>query len=206
MVVRGNYKQRIIYFEGNSLMVNDLNRTFACDYYVPTTVYQNLLAGGAKLSLWCRAQGGRKQSEMNTDVANYITPYLQPNDIIVLWEGTNDLGNGGLSSADAWANVVTYINSIPRGVKLVICTVIARDFVSDAADLMTRIGEYNTLVRNNASTYGYTVCDLGADPMFDDRADCSVTANYDSFDKVHLKSGGNTRVVSLMTTAVQSIL
>lgn len=205
ITTRASFPHRTIFFQGNSLMVNDANWVAAYEFYVPRSVYTNLIASTSRLTCRIHAVGGRRQTTINSDMATQITPYAKQGDIVVLWEGTNDLGQGGLSAADAWNNVVTFLTTLPAGLKVVICTVIARDGSTDAADLMTRIGSYNTLVRNNAATYGYTVCDLGADAMFDARSDCSNATNYAS-DKVHLMTAGNNRVITLMTSAVQSVL
>lgn len=201
----GNYRQRQIIFEGNSLFNHAASTLVVGGQYVTTGVY-NSIAASRVLSYNSYATSGESQAQINALLSTNITPYIKTNDVIVLWEGTNALNVDGLSAAAAFAEVVTYINTvIPYGVKLVIGTVIARDKATDAADLMTRIDAYNVLVRNNAATYGYTVWDIGANTLFDTRADASNGTYYDT-DKVHQITAGKDAEVTSLITHLTSIL
>lgn len=202
-----NYRQIKIFFEGNSLTALAVNSiTIVGGQYVANTAYATVILSKNGVAMTSYAVSGRSQTDINASVSTNITPYVKQNDIIFLWEGTNDLNVNGASSAQAWTNVLTYINSVSSiGVKLIIGTVIARDKIGDAADLMTRIDEYNTLVRDNAIVYNYTVCDLGADPLFDVRADAS-NATYYNGDKVHLATAGQNTIAALISTSIISLI
>jgi hypothetical protein len=203
---RSGSPQRRIIFEGNSLMNYSAEPLFLFGHYIPQTVYNNVRTAHFKLAYTSYAISGRTQTLINASLSTNITPFVKAGDIILIWEGTNDMGVNALSGAAAFANVVTYLNTVaPYGVKVVLCTVIARDMTGDAADLMTRIGDYNTLIRNSASTYGYTVCDLAADTHFDARADAS-DATYYNADKIHQALVGQDLVISLMTTSVNTLI
>lgn len=208
LVSYGQYgipRQRSIIFDGNSLFNNVTNLNVAGGQYVPIRVYANLIS--SNIIAWqCYAKGGRTQTQINADIPNNIAPQVKTRDIIVLWEGTNDLNVNGLSAADAYSNLVTYANTVRAyGVKLVICTVIARDGGSDPGDLMTRIDSYNSLVRANASSICDAICDLAADPLFDTRADASNSTYYLA-DKVHQTTAGQEYVISLINISVNMVL
>jgi lysophospholipase L1-like esterase len=113
----------------------------------------------------------------------------------------------GLTGAQAYANLVTYANTVRAlGIKLVICTVIARDLAGDPADLMnTRIPDYNTLLRANYASISDAFCDLAASPLFDTRADASNTTYYQT-DKLHLTAAGEDAIEALITTAVTPLI
>lgn len=205
MIAYGEKRQRNLIFEGNSL--TDLGQDGGPVYgqYIPLTVYANVRTGRV-LNYRCYSISGRTQTQINASLPTNILPFIKAGDIIVNWEGTNDLFVNSLSAADAYANLVTYSQAVrAMGVKLVICTVIARDFATDPPDLMDRVDAYNVLVRNNASSICEAVCDLGADAMFDTRADTANGTNYKA-DKVHLATAGQNNVITLMTTSINSIL
>jgi hypothetical protein len=202
----GNKIQRKIFFEGNSLFNYDANSTpINQSFYVPQGIY-NGRTYSSGLAYQCYAVGGQQQTTINSNLSVNIIPFIRQGDVIFLWEGTNDLNIGGLTGLQAYNNVLTYANAvIPLGVKLIVGTVLARDKTTDAADLMTRIGDYNTLLRNNAASVGYTVCDFAADTHFDERADAS-NATYYNADKVHLIQAGYDIIISMGITTLNAIL
>lgn len=197
-------RTRKIIFEGNSLSwTTQRNPDGLNEYYIPRAIAA--VAAPTYTPVYFPISG-QTQATINSLMATKVLQYSEKGDIVVLWEGTNDLNVGALSAQAAFDNVVIYAQKVVgRGCKLVICTATARDFAGDAADLMTRIDAYNVLVRNNAATYGYTICDLGADPMFDTRADTANATNY-STDLLHLIKPGQDNVISLLTTAVTPLI
>lgn len=205
MIVQGERGHRNLIFEGNSL--TDLGQDGGPVYgqYVPLTVYANVRTGRV-LNYRCYAISGRTQTQINASLPTNILPFIKAGDVIVNWEGTNDLFVNGLTAQAAYDNLVTYSQAVrAMGVKLMICTVIARDYVSDPADLMDRIDAYNVLVRTNAASICEVVCDLGADAMFNTRADTANGTNYKA-DKVHLATAGQNNVITLMTASLNTIL
>lgn len=207
MITYGKPRHRQIIFEGNSLSNHgpfaeglQLN-----GHYVPINTYAAIL-GATPLTFSSLAVSGRTQTQINAAVATALNPVIRKNDIVVIWEGTNDMAVNVLSGADAYANLVTYSTAVRAlGAKLVIATVIARDYVTDRADLMTDIAAYNTLVRNNQAAICDAMCDLGADPVFDTRADASNSTYYNS-DKIHLSTGGQNKAVTLLSATITTIL
>lgn len=206
IIVNNTFHTRKIIFEGNSLSCETQDGTITGGNYIPISTY-NALKGSSNLSLTTLAVSARTQAMINASQSTLVLPFVYQNDIIVLWEGTNDMGIGGLNATQAWSNVVTYINGLlGKNVKLVICTVIARDAVGDRAGLMdTEIPSYNTLIKDSAATYGYTVCDLAENINFDSRADASNTTYYNA-DKLHLKQAGQDLIITIITNIIITIL
>jgi hypothetical protein len=201
----GTPRQRNLFFEGNSLMNHQINSGGIGGQYVPTSVYNNVKTSYT-LVFNSYAISGRNQTQINASISTNIAPFIKYRDIIILWEGTNDMYTNGLTGQQAYDNLATYVNTVRGyGAIVIVCTVIARDYALDAADLMTRIGDYNTLVRNNASSLGITVCDLAADPLFDARADASNTTYYNA-DKIHQATAGQNAVITLITSTLTTVL
>jgi len=205
MINKGIPRQRNIIFEGNSLFNYMSNAGGLFGFYIPQGVYNNV-KGSYVLAYTSFAISGRNQTQINSSISTNIAPLVKFKDVIIVWEGTNDLYTNGLSGQAAYDNLTTYVNMVRAyGAIVIVCTVIARDGATDSADLMTRIGDYNTLVRNNAGSLGITVCDLAADPLFDTRADAS-NATYYNADKIHQTTAGQDRVITLLSTTTTSVL
>jgi hypothetical protein len=169
-------------------------------YYIPQSVY-NTARSGRVLSYKCFALNGRTQTEINADINTNIIGKTFPDDIIVLWEGTNDMFVNSLSGADAYANLITYARAVKSiGAKLVVSTVIARNWATDPPDMMTRIGDYNTLVRANPQEFS-VICDQAADSHFDNILDTADT-NYYLTDMLHQALGGQNLTISLLGPSV----
>lgn len=196
--------QRNIIFEGNSLFNRQTGGATDGGQYIPVTVYNNVRAT-YPLAYQSRAISGRNQSQINAAITTNIAPFAKRNDVMVIWEGTNDLYTNGVTGQQAYDNLMTYVTTVRGyGAKVVVCTVIARDYALDPADLMDRIAAYNTLIRNNTSNFD-AVCDLAADPVFDTRADASNTTYYNA-DKIHQAQGGQDQVVTLLTATLIALL
>lgn len=199
--------QQQLVFLGNSLLnLAQNSSTVLNGHYVSTGVY-NTVKTGRVLAFTCHAVSGMDQQEMNAILAGTVLPYLNAGDVVVVWEGTNDIAANGLTGQQAFDNLVLCLEALePTGVEVVVCTVIARDFATDDASVMdTHIPAYNVLVRNNAATYGYTLCDLAADAMFDARADCANATNYTA-DKTHLATAGQNNVITLLSATLETVL
>jgi len=199
--------QRKIFFEGNSLMANNPTAPSVGSQPVPMGVYNNAVSAGKILTYTSYALAGRYQQQINADRATNIYPYLQPNDIIVIWEGTNDFQHTS-TPQEAYDNLELYVlDMVDRGAKLMVCTMIARNYVPtpDPPDIMDQVDAYNDLIRANLDIDGVTICDLGADSHFDDLADCNNTTYYLA-DKLHINTTGVSLVISLMNSAIAPML
>jgi hypothetical protein len=204
MITKGIPRQRQIFFEGNSLFARATGGAIDNGHFIPSSVYGGVISGRT-LAYQSLAIAGRTQTQINAAIGTNITPYVRHNDVIVLWEGTNDMYVNDLSGAAAYANLITYRNAVVAlGAKLVVATVIARDYVDDDVDLMDRIDAYNALVMANSSLFE-AVCALHQDAAFNARADAANLTYYNA-DKIHQAQGGQDLVVTLLTPVVEGIL
>lgn len=192
-------------FEGNSLLNYSINFGVPYNFYIGTQVYANLVSNGYKGAYFDSSISSRTQTQINSLMAtNYTDANTNNNRTVLNWEGTNDMGLGGLSSAAAFANLQVFIAHITQYTnKYLICTVIARDHTTDAVDLMDRIDAYNVLVRANYPSSN--VCDLAALSMFDTRAKASDTDYYKT-DKLHLATAGQAIVITEITNKLLTII
>ena len=205
----GLYTQRRIIFEGNSLFaLKSISATPGlADYgghYIDKTIHTNL--GNAPLCFQSNATEAETGTIILNNAPTITVSQLKYNDIVIYWEGTNDMYVNGLTGAQAWANVTAWLTLVKaKAPKIIICTVISRDYSLDPAGLMnTEIPAYNTLVRDNTGL-GYTLCDLAIDPLFGTRADASDVRYYCA-DKLHLITAGQDIAISLITTVAQTLI
>lgn len=198
---------RRIFFCGNSLSVYaDGNVNNA--QYLTQRVYEGIRSyGGGKWAMSSLAVAARTQTQINASMSSDLIPLIGLGDVVVLWELTNDLHANALTGAQAAANVYTFANAVvATGAKLVVVTMITRDYVTDASDLWTRGQTANSLLIANAGTYGYTVADPASDAVFDEKTDAS-NATYYNADKLHLTATGYNLVAdNYIIPAITSII
>ena len=197
---------RRLIFEGNSLFNRYPSPYIQPDgYYIPKRVYALTGARDDQYTFVNFSLSGQTQTLINQELPRRIKR-IQAGDVVVIWEGTNDLFANSLTGAQGFANLLTYIQAVKAvGATVVVCTIIARDAAGDPAGLMdTEIPAYNSLVNSNAVSVGYTVCDLAADARFNARADAS-SADYDA-DKFNLALAGQNYIATLLTTHLAGIL
>lgn len=195
-----------LFIQGNSLLDTGLNHLVNNQKYVTYTLYDNIRANYPSLSLHDYSISGQDQVQINALMTAQFTPQMvRPWDVVVNWEGTNNLSHYPTKTgAQAFADLQTWVSHVSQYTsKIIICTIIARDITGDPADLMTRINDFNVLVRANYS--GNNLCDLAANSNLWPRSAASNTTYYDT-DKLHLVSGGQNLVISLLTTAIQNII
>lgn len=197
---------KTLFFQGNSLFDTNLNHTVNNQKYVTLAIYDSLKAAYPKLAWLDYSISGQDQVQINALISSQFTvKMVKSKDVIVIWEGTNNLAHySSKTGATAFSELQTFVNTVAAYTdKYIVCTTIARDLSGDPVDLMTRIGDYNTLIRANYT--GNHLCDLGADAMFDTRADASVSPPYDT-DKLHLFQSGQTKIINLVLASIRLVL
>lgn len=137
------------------------------------------------------------------DGTTLVDPLLAPNAVLIVWAGTNDLSSrGNLSAAQAYADFQTYISArLNAGWiagSIIVCTVIARG----DQDIATKISTFNNSLVSGASTYGYQVVRLDQDLRMQD----PTNATYYQGDQLHLTTGGESVIESLIEPAIAPIL
>lgn len=197
-------QQQSVFIDGNSLTQKD-GTNADLKYRMPLTLFSTLRTNSKIFAGQYYGVSGKRTSQLITDFPTKIAPYLKPNDIVVLWEITNDIGSGGVTAQQAYDNVVTYVNLVRAlSAKCVVVGFIARDFAGDAADIMTRGFNCNALLAANPSVYDGFV-NVGTDAAFDTRADASNTTYYTT-DKIHLSNVGYDLIATLIEPAIRALI
>lgn len=203
----GSCSQKRIFFEGNSLtnLASLTTTPTLAEYnnnYVARIIYDSLRVL-KNICYQSYAISGRTGTQILTDSVSI--PYLKKDNIVIYWEGTNDIYVNGLTGQQAFDKLTPFVSSaLKRGAKIIVCTSLARDYSLDNGTVLSRIGDYNTLIRNNTSL-GYTLCDLGALSQFNDRSDCSNTTYYVP-DKLHLMKAGSDIIIAYLLTFIKPLL
>lgn len=199
MISIGIPRPRTFFWDGNSLSVS-----YAGDWRIVLNCY-SVARSGIVLAYRNLAVSGKTQTTINNNFSTKMSPELKRGDICVCWEGTNDMHVNSLSGADAYAKLLTYAQSVrDAGASIVVGTVIARDYVDDDADLMDRIDDYNTLIRNNSNEFD-AVADLGGNSVFDSTNDASNTTYYQT-DKIHIKPAAEDVIIPIFNSAIATVL
>lgn len=191
-----------IIFQGNSLFDTGINHVTNNLKYVTLGIYDSLRESYPGLVLVDYSISGQNQVQINSKMySQYNSNLVDSQSVCVIWEGTNDLAHyPSKTGTQAFAGLKSFTNHLDSlGIKLVVCTVIARDLASDPGNLMTRIAVYNDSIRANFS--GNRLCDLGSLSMFNDRADASNTTYYQ--DKLHLYQAGQDIVLYQVKNKIQ---
>jgi hypothetical protein len=195
-----------LFTNGNSLMASDANHTMTGVRYIPMTIYTNLLALNYDVALFDYSKGSQKQSEINVIMASQINANTcGANDIVLIWEITNDLGIiQTVTAQDAINNLQAYINYVSQFTqKYIVCTCAARDFTTDLVTLMPKIDTVNTWIRTEYNPIN--ICDIAANSNFDVKAKASISPPYDP-DKLHLLQAGCDAVIGLLQPKIEYFL
>lgn len=204
MIIIKSNRQKYIHFIGNSLFALGAGSATGTtnSHYIPQAVYSNILSRYCFRSI---AVSARTQTQINASLSTDTVPYVTTGDIVVMWEGTNDMTLNGLTGAQAYANLVTACDTIRNtGAKLVLLTAISRGDGGTPSATQTKIEDYNTLMMANSSSICDSLYDPFANSVFNTVAATSNTTYYTT-DKIHLASAGQSIIVSGITSAIQSL-
>lgn len=207
MIIQSRIQRQII-FDGNSLSMQGTSTVMNGMRY-PAAVYSSIVSSNKTYTFQNYAIGGRQTHVLVSEYDTKIKPYIGSNDILIMWEITNDLAQGALgnrTAAQAIQDLADYTaKARSSGVFLVYLTMIARNMSGDPADLETKRLTVNAELRNNISNYCDLLIDVGALPEFDTVADCNNTTYYNA-DKTHLTITGYDLIATTVYNAIQSIL
>lgn len=129
---------------------------------------------------------------------------LWSDQIVVCWEGTNDLYFGA-SAATAYSNIVTYCQARQAaGFKVVVGTILPRSNVGTPVTFETDRQTVNTNIRNNWATFADGLADIAADSRIGDAGDETNTTYY-SADLVHLNNTGYQIVGEIVAPVIASV-
>jgi len=201
--------RRRLFFEGDSLSeLGNTNQGYV--YQFPYYCYSLLTHTG--LSVFPFAVSGSKiqpgVANSITDRIGQITAMARPNDIAFVLAGTNDISINGRTAAQVYADLCAYGQLLrDEGILVVVGTMIAKDRTGDDAAAVELIRlDYNNLIRGNSIFTFDGIADFGALTQFDSVADCSVAANYQQSDKVHLTQVGYQLLGTAGAPPIQALL
>jgi lysophospholipase L1-like esterase len=192
----------LIVFDGCSL-VDDAG--VAREDGMPAQVMALLPAG---LDMKNLGVGGQTTQMMAADASTQVDPLYsasRPADILVCWEGTNDLILGTappLDARQAYRHLAAYCRARQRaGFRVVICTVLPRG--RSAAFYKAR-NALNAELRAHWSTFADALADVAADQSIGAAgAESDVTYYRDT---VHLTAAGYAIVAGVVAHAVEPLL
>lgn len=178
--------------------------------------YPNILAAllGDDWLVTNKGVSGQTTPDMAGDADTDVDPLYDAgtyeHNVLVAWEGTNDLYFGA-SAADAYAALVAYCQARQAaGWTVVVATLLPRgDFPGTStlpggdpeAEHETRRQAVNALIRANWATFADALADVAADARIGDDGD-EDGATYYAGDGVHLSNAGYAAVAPLFEAAV----
>ena len=165
-----------------------------------------LLPGG--LDMNNLGVGGQSTQMMAADAATEVDPLYdvgRPANILVCWEGTNDLVYGSARPYDAWQayrHLAAYCEARQRaGFRVVICTVLPRGRSAAFYDARNAL---NAELRANWRSFADALADVAANKTIGaDGAETDVTYYRDT---VHLTAAGYAIVAAVVADAVERLL
>jgi lysophospholipase L1-like esterase len=192
----------LVVFDGCSLVAD---AGVAPEEGMPAQVMA-LLPGG--LDMRNLGVGGQSTQMMAADAATEVDPLYDaatPANVLVCWEGTNDLIYGGGPPYDAqlaYRHLAAYCRARQRaGFRVVICTVLPR---GESAAFYEARNALNAELRANWRSFADALADVGADKIIG--ADGAETDVEYYRDTVHLTAAGYAIVAGVVADAAEALL
>lgn len=196
-----------IFFIGDSL--SELGQgPIGFVFAMPVAAYTGLTLS-CNTSMFAYALSGAKcDPDDSNSIATQITTVIangNPNDIAVIFAGTNDISVLGHNETETYADLCANAQQLrAAGMKVIAVTMLAKERAADAdptAINTTRLA-YNALIRGGSTFAFDAIADAGVLSEFDTIADASNATYYET-DKVHLKTAGYNLVAGVVTAAIQ---
>lgn len=138
------------------------------------------------------------------------TPNAYRDQIVVCWEGTNDLwlgsGSGGVDTPqDAYDNLSDYcLARRTAGFKVVVGTILPRQNTGTPSDFETKRRELNEMLRTGWPDFADALADVAAHPALG-QVDSPLDTTYYNADKVHLTNTGYGAAARIFVDAIRSV-
>jgi lysophospholipase L1-like esterase len=156
----------------------------------------NTANGGATLTYWSGVDWKADLAYQNVD--KYLANTGVSN-IVVIWAGVNDMYVNDVSATLAYRGIKAYCEQRrQKGWKVIVCTEIN---CTDASIGDTRRLDFNTLVRNNWTSFADYLCDLGNTSPFN-TATSHENLTYYLADGVHLTAAGYQVIATTVSSAI----
>lgn len=199
-VTAGAGTRRVV-CDGNSLTVGTKS-TAGNDY--PSRLAA-LLGGGYTVTntgVFNRATG--QQNGASETVVDVLWSASNTRNICVTWEGTNDMYFGDPATTAYYRMRDYCLRRKAKGWQVIVLTVIDRTDGGNTTDFDGRRAAYNTLIRNNYTTFADVLVDLAADGRIGANGASANGAYFDA-DRVHLNDTGYAIIAAAVNTAVLSL-
>lgn len=184
--IQSKVSYRRLVLHGNSLFAN-LEGNVNYGKRVMQRLNTQIANNSKRIAIFDYSIPGRRTPDMPTDFASWGS-MVRPNDIVVVWELTNDLNANSATAQAAYDNYNAYALQLRNaGAYVVGLTCIARDSAGLSANFDTRRIDANALLL--ASSNFHEIVDVAALPEFNAVADTANTTYYNA-DKVHLTQVG----------------
>lgn len=187
-----------VVFDGNSLTEG----TTASPY--PDQVVSLLSEQYAYANI---AVGGQNTDDMLTRQASQL--YARYNgaarkNMVVAWEGTNQLGHDNCNAALSYQRMVTYCqNARANGWTVIVGTVLPQN-VFNTNCFETARQTYNSLLRANWASLADALADIAASPLIG-YAGAWADITYYQADQIHLNDNGNGVVADIVAPIINSL-
>jgi hypothetical protein len=204
-----NTNQKLI-FEGNSLMALGSGSSSATSnwngHYIPINVYSYQKTFHS-VNLTMLDSVAKTTKQINNQKYITVGKIANKGDVVILWEITNDLFVNNVSVDSGYSHVKLYCDYVRNIIKakVIICTMIARDYSTDPSDLWTRGQAINSLIVTNKHSICDTLIDLGSLSIFNSKAGCSNSLYYDT-DRLHLTSTARDTIINRMNKVIPIFL
>lgn len=206
MIGASNKKSKKILFLGNSLSNNGAGVVYFT-YRMPTNVYSSVVSLGLGYSFNSYAFAGKQGAQLVSEWSTIVSQNdIGVGDVVIIWEGINDMGAGLKTGTQAYDNLVTLCsNARATGAKAVLLNVIPANLTGTYPNWEVDRTACNSLINTNQATICDVFVDLTANAAFNSATDYNDTTYYHT-DKIHLNNVGYDLVGSLVYTAITSIL
>lgn len=186
-----------VIFDGNSMTDED-SSTY------PSTAFA---AFGGVAWLYCNfGISGQITPTMTANAPTHIDPLYDASltqNIVIVWEGTNDLKQGATAAA-AYANLVAYCQARQAaGWTVIILTILPRSGVGTPPTFNADRATINTNIRNNYATFAAAVADVAANTDIGEDGDSDNPLYYS--DGTHMTTAGYNIVAGIVAATVNGL-
>lgn len=199
-------KPKRLVFIGNSLSNCGAGVVYY-SYRFPNSLYSSVIGAGKKYIFGAYAVPGLQANQILTQWSTVMGQNpITPGDVVVVWEGINDMGAGGLDGTQAYNNLVTICSNCKAlGATTVLLSVIPANLTGTYPNWETYRGTCNSLMNTNQATICDKYVDLTANAVFTSSS-AYTNSTYYHTDTIHLKDVGYDLVASIVYSAISGIL
>lgn len=142
-------------------------------------------------------------SDMTSEELAVLSRYSSGKRVVLVFKGTNDMGVGGRTGAQVYADLQTYCAAIrTAGGKVIVCTLLPR--TSYGVSNSTEFANFNTSVRTNWASFADGFIDFNQHPVMGAGGAPADTSLY--LDGLHPTQYGNSLLASYAAPEVNRVI